>query len=100
MSADDRMDSCIWIDPGRQSGTPCLGGTRIPVDTILSLMTDRGMDDAHIFAFYPDVTPEHMKAVRWWDETGRAAVARAHRRRTRRQALDRMAKADDEIGDF
>ena len=56
----DHLDSCIWIDPGRQSGQPCFGGTRVPVATVMTL------PDEAIADWYPSVTPEHIKAMRWW----------------------------------
>lgn len=56
----DHLGSCIWIDPGRQSGQPCFGGTRVPVATVMSL------PDEAIADWYPSVTPEHIKAMRWW----------------------------------
>jgi uncharacterized protein (DUF433 family) len=56
------MESCIWVDPGRMSGAPCLGGTRIRVDTIAGLLAD-GLSGDQIRDLYPDVTDRHLVAV-------------------------------------
>lgn len=56
----DYLDSCIWIDPGRQSGAPCFGGTRIPIVTVDSL------PDNAIRDWYPTVTDQHIATLRWW----------------------------------
>lgn len=55
-----RLESAIWIDPGRQSGAPCFGGTRIPIATVASL------PDNAIRDWYPGVTDEHIATLRWW----------------------------------
>jgi uncharacterized protein (DUF433 family) len=57
------MESCIWVDLGRMSGAPCLGGTRIRVETIAGLLAD-GLDGDQIRDHYPDVTDQHLVAVR------------------------------------
>lgn len=56
------LDSCIWIDPGRQSGAPCFGGTRIPLPAVLSL------PDAAVHDWYPGVTVQHLATARWFAE--------------------------------
>jgi uncharacterized protein (DUF433 family) len=58
------MESCIWIDRGRQSGAACFGGTRVPVATIAGLLDE--VDDDTIRRWYPSVTTEHLETLRWW----------------------------------
>jgi len=56
------MERCVWIDPRRQSGTPCLGGTRISAHIIARLIAD-GTTAEQIRDMYPDVTDGHLRAV-------------------------------------
>lgn len=62
----DYLDSCIWIDPGRQSGEPCFGGTRIPVDPVMAIVEEAGEEAAK--KFWPNVTDAHIAAGRLWRE--------------------------------
>ena len=62
---DDRhLNSCIWVDPGRQAGTACFGGTRIPVDPFMAIVEEAGEDAAK--AFWPSVTDAHIAAGLAW----------------------------------
>lgn len=56
----NHLDSCIWIDPGRQSGQPCFGGTRIPVDPVMAIVEEAGPEAAK--ELWPNVTDEHIVA--------------------------------------
>src|SRR5690554_3474421 len=56
------MERCVWIDPRRQSGTPCLGGTRISAYIIARLIAD-GTTAEQIRNMYPDVTDGRLRAV-------------------------------------
>ena len=62
----EHLDSCIWIDPGRQTGQPCFGGTRIPVDPFMAIVEEAGAEAAK--AFWPTVTDAHITAGRLWRE--------------------------------
>lgn len=62
----EHLDSCIWIDPGRQSGQPCFGGTRIPVDPAMAIVEQAGAEAAK--AFWPNLTDGHIVAGRFWRE--------------------------------
>jgi len=55
---DRDLDSCIWIDPGRQSGVACFGGTRVPVDPFMAIVEEAGAKAAQ--AFWPSVSPTRM----------------------------------------
>ncbi len=63
--SDERwLNSCIWIDPHRQSGEPCFGGTRIPVDPFMAVAEEAGAEAAK--AFWPNVTDAHIEAGKLW----------------------------------
>lgn len=62
---DDRhLNSCIWIDPGRQVGVACFGGTRVPVDPFMAIVEEAGEDAAR--ALWPSVTEAHVAAGKLW----------------------------------
>lgn len=62
---DDRhLNSCIWIDPGRQVGVACFGGTRVPVDPFMAIVEEAGEDAAR--ALWPSVTEAHVAAGKMW----------------------------------
>jgi uncharacterized protein (DUF433 family) len=49
----------ISIDPAIMQGKPCIKGTRIPVATILGLLS-KGHTRERILAGYPDLKPEDI----------------------------------------
>lgn len=51
----------ITIDPNIMYGKPCIRGTRIPVELILSLLAS-GMSEEKILANYPDLSGEDIRA--------------------------------------
>lgn len=64
---DERhLNSCIWIDPGRQVGIACFGGTRVPVAPVMEIVEEAGEDAAR--ALWPTVTAAHIEAGRLWRE--------------------------------
>jgi uncharacterized protein (DUF433 family) len=68
---DERhLNSCIWVDPGRQSGQACFGGTRVPVDPFMAIVEEAGIEAAQ--AFWPSVTDEHVAAGVAWRKRYRA----------------------------
>src|SRR5690606_8722060 len=58
---DDR-DGTVWVHPHRQGGTACVGGTRVPVDNVVSLIAD-GVPPEEIADGYPSVTPAGARAA-------------------------------------
>ena len=66
-------DERILVDPKIHLGKPCVRGTRIPVDSVLELVADGVPFDAICKDYYPDLTPEDVKAcVRYAMEVLRA----------------------------
>lgn len=45
----------VWASPYRLGGTPCVRGTRVPVDVVLDMIAD-GETAAEIRDLWPDVT--------------------------------------------
>jgi len=59
-----RDASCeIWIHPGRYSGVPCIGGTRIPLDSVVGLAWVYGVETA--MSDY-DLTREGVLVACWY----------------------------------
>mgnify|MGYP006275136189 CR=1 FL=1 len=52
----------IICTPGIRSGKPCVVGTRITVGDVLEYLAS-GMSQEEILADFPDLTPEHIRAV-------------------------------------
>jgi len=46
--------SRITVDPAQMGGLPCIRGLRIPVATIVGMISE-GMTDAEILQAYPDL---------------------------------------------
>jgi uncharacterized protein (DUF433 family) len=57
-----RFEDFITVTPGVRSGKPCITGTRITVADVLEYMAG-GMTEAEILADFPDLQPEHIRAV-------------------------------------
>lgn len=57
-----RFEDHITVTPDVRSGKPCIRGTRITVADILEYMAS-GMTDAEILTDFPDLRPEHLRAV-------------------------------------
>ncbi|MBL8730719.1 MAG: DUF433 domain-containing protein [Planctomycetes bacterium] len=56
------FEDYITVTPGVRSGKPCIKGTRITVADVLEYMAG-GMTEAEILADFPDLQPEHIRAV-------------------------------------
>lgn len=55
----------VWTNPRRQGGSPCIRGTRINVDILLSLMDGPGgMTDEQILEDYPTIPADRLAALR------------------------------------
>ncbi len=52
----------ITVNPGVRSGKPCIVGTRITVSDVLDYLAG-GMSEAQIVVDFPQLKPEHVKAV-------------------------------------
>ncbi len=52
--------SRITVDPGQMGGMPCVRGLRIPVATVVGMVSD-GMTEAEILAAYPDLEPDDIR---------------------------------------
>jgi uncharacterized protein (DUF433 family) len=72
----ERGTGVLSFRKGVQGGHLCFDGTRIPVETILSLLRDRECTDQDAIAFYPSLTQADLDAVRWWDKTWRVTRRR------------------------
>ena len=50
----------ITVNPVQMGGTPCIRGLRIPVATVVGMVTD-GMTDREVLAAYPDLELEDIR---------------------------------------
>lgn len=55
-------NSLITTQPGIRFGKPCVAGTRIAVQDILSWLAS-GMSNAEIVEDFPELTEEHIRAA-------------------------------------
>ena len=53
----------ITCTPGVRSGKPCVVGTRITVSDVREVLAS-GMSQEEILSDFPDLSPEHIQAVR------------------------------------
>lgn len=51
----------VWAHPGRMSGEPCIGGRRVPVDTIRQMTEEEAIDGY-------DITAEEYRLACWFGE--------------------------------
>lgn len=55
----------ITIDPQQMGGTPCIRGLRIPVATIVGMVSD-GITESDILVAYPDLDSDDIReAIRY-----------------------------------
>jgi uncharacterized protein (DUF433 family) len=52
----------IVVDPEVHFGKPCVAGTRITVQSVLELLDEDLSFDEIIHDYYPDLTPEDIRA--------------------------------------
>lgn len=57
-----RWQDHITVTPGVRSGKPCIRGTRITAVDILQYLA-AGMTEAEILTDFPQLKPEHIRAV-------------------------------------
>ena len=50
----------ITVNPAQMGGVPCIRGLRIPVATVVSMVSD-GMGNEEILAAYPDLDRDDIK---------------------------------------
>jgi uncharacterized protein (DUF433 family) len=55
-------EEMVTISPDVRSGKPCIKGSRITVYDILEYLAG-GMTEEQILADFPNLKPEHVKAV-------------------------------------
>lgn len=61
----------ITVNPKQMGGVPCIRGLRIPVATIVSMISD-GMTEEEILSEYPDLESEDIReALRYAAEAVR-----------------------------
>jgi uncharacterized protein (DUF433 family) len=61
----------ITVDPQRMGGVPCIRKLRIPVATVVGMVSE-GMDEAEILRAYPDLEAEDVReALRYAAEAVR-----------------------------
>ena len=53
------MFSRITVDPTQMGGVPCIRGLRIPVATVVGMLTD-GMTEEEILTAFPDLEREDL----------------------------------------
>ena len=58
----ESLAGCVWMAPGRMSGDPCIGGTRIPAGIIAGLAAD-GLSGDEIRTSYPSVSDAGVAAA-------------------------------------
>lgn len=56
------LSTAVVTTPGVRGGKPCLAGTRITVDDVLSYLAS-GMTNAQIVADFPELTNELVNAA-------------------------------------
>ncbi len=56
------LSTVVVTTPGVRGGKPCLAGTRITVDDVLSYLAS-GMTNAQIVADFPELTNELVNAA-------------------------------------
>jgi uncharacterized protein (DUF433 family) len=52
----------ITVEPGVHFGKPCVAGTRITVQSVLELLDEDLSFDEIIEDYYPDLSPEDIRA--------------------------------------
>jgi uncharacterized protein (DUF433 family) len=57
-----RLDSAIWVNPRRMSGTPCFLGTRVPVQSLIDLL-EGGETIDEFLHLYPSITRDQVLVV-------------------------------------
>jgi len=63
MQVGAKVAERISADPNVHFGKPCLAGTRIPVQSVLELLSE-GLTFADIMRdYYPDLTTEDIRAA-------------------------------------
>lgn len=60
----------ITVDAGKMDGQPCVRGLRIPVATLVAMLTD-GMSVEEIVTELPDLEPEDVAEAVRFDATAR-----------------------------
>jgi uncharacterized protein (DUF433 family) len=56
------LESAIWTDPHRMSGTPCFRNTRVPIQSLIDFL-ESGETVDELLALYPAVTRQQIVTV-------------------------------------
>lgn len=56
----DMKFSRITVNPKQMDGVPCIRGLRIPVATVVGMVSE-GMSNEEILKAYPDLEPEDIR---------------------------------------
>ena len=59
------LDLCVWVDPARQGGHPCVGGTRIPTAMVAKYVAD-GMYD-ELRSGWEELTDRQILLACWYE---------------------------------
>jgi len=62
----------ITVDPNHMGGIPCVRGLRIPVATVVGMVSE-GMTELEILTAYPDLELEDIREVVHHEKTGDAS---------------------------
>lgn len=79
----------VWVDPGRQGGRPCVGGTRIPTDQMADEVAAFGVGDV---AGWYDLTRADLLVACWFE--WRHADGRTRRGKWVRDAFPHLWKGN------
>lgn len=56
----------VWIHPGVLHGTPCIGGTRIPIETVARIVGGKDGSVDLALASYPHLTRAQVLVACWY----------------------------------
>ena len=62
----------ITVDPNHMGGIPCVRGLRIPVATVVGMVSE-GMTELELLTAYPDLELEDIREVVHHEKTGDAS---------------------------
>lgn len=58
-------EACVWVDPARVGGNPCIYGTRINTRMAAMAVWDSGID--HALESWPHLTPGLLRGACWYE---------------------------------
>lgn len=81
-------DAAVWVDPGRQGGSPCIFGSRMPTEQVAHLVWDGGIETVH--RGWPYFTDQQILGACWYE------VIYGNRRRWRKRFPDWPTQWDEQ----